>query len=70
MTFSSEKKTVEEIQAQLANMKINTSISLQEYARLDMNPRHLKAIVRASVHYYNTEEEVDQFCKAVKLLCH
>src|SRR3990167_312272 len=57
---------VEEIQQHLSKMKINVSISLQEYARLDMAKRNLPALVRASVHYYNTEEEVEAFCQAIK----
>ena len=66
VTFSCKSKSVEEIQQHLSKMKINVSISLQEYARLDMAKRNLPALVRASVHYYNTEEEVEAFCQAIK----
>ena len=66
VTFTSERKSVSDIQNQLANMKINISISLQEYARLDMEKRNLPALMRASVHYYNTEAEVETFCQALK----
>lgn len=58
VTFTSEKKSVQEIQRYLNSHKINVSVSLQEYALLDMAKRRLPALVRASVHYYNTEEEV------------
>jgi len=62
ITFSSTQKPPEEIQNYLRSMDINVSVSLEEYARLDMSKRHLPALVRASVHYYNTESEIDIFC--------
>lgn len=68
VTFSCQNKTPEEIQHYLAGNNINVSISLQEYARLDMAKRNITALTRASVHYYNTEEEVDVFCSILKKL--
>ncbi|KTD19259.1 aminotransferase class V [Legionella lansingensis] len=65
VTFCSERKSVTEIREHLSRKKINVSISLQEYARLDMAKRNLPALLRASVHYYNSEEEVDVFCREV-----
>ena len=35
-------------------------------ALLDMDARKLTSVVRASVHYYNTEEEVARFCKEIE----
>lgn len=66
ITFTSSKKSVEEIQAYLAKEHINVSISLQEYARLDMSKRNIPALVRVSVHYYNTESEIDLFCSILR----
>ena len=48
---------------------INTSVSFVEFARLDMEPRGLTQMVRASVHYYNTEEEIERLRDAVAELC-
>lgn len=67
VTFSSKRKNAMEIQRYLASKKINVSVSLQEYARLDLGKRGLTDITRASVHYYNTEEEIDRFCSELCL---
>ena len=44
---------------------INTTVSLAKHARLDMGSRELDKVVRASVHYYNTEEEIERFCEVL-----
>lgn len=51
--------------ARLAEARINTSISMRSSTLLDMRARGLEALVRASVHYYNTEDEVEQAAGAV-----
>lgn len=66
VTFTCKDFSPEEIQLQLAEKKINVSVSLQEYARLDLAKRNLPSLVRASVHYYNTEEEIQHFCEVLK----
>lgn len=68
ITFTSKNKSPHAIQAALAKQRINVSISLAEYARLDLANRNLPAVVRASVHYYNTEEEIHRFCDALKAI--
>lgn len=66
ITFSCNNKTPEEVQCYLASKKINVSVTMQEYARLDLVKRGFRALARASVHYYNTEKEVDIFCSELK----
>lgn len=65
ITFTCKNKSAIDIKNELAKKKMNVSISLNEYSRLDMTQRNLSALVRASVHYYNTEAEIDLFYKAI-----
>lgn len=55
------------IQARLAEKGINISVSKLSYSRLDMEARGLNELVRASVHYYNTEEEIERFCRELQV---
>ena len=68
ITFTHSTKSALEVQHYLSSRKINTSVSLLEYTRLDMAGRNLSALVRASVHYYNTEEEIELFCEEIERL--
>lgn len=62
VTFSVQGKDSAEVQRELSNRGINVTVSLPEGTRLDMSERQLEHLVRASVHYYNTEEEIERFC--------
>jgi cysteine desulfurase / selenocysteine lyase len=44
---------------------INVSFTTVRGTRLDMEARGLTAMVRASVHYYNSEGEIERFCTAL-----
>ena len=65
VTFTVDGLGAEQVQAALTGCGINTSISLPEYARYDVAGRHLPALVRASVHYYNTSDEVARLLDAL-----
>ena len=65
VTFTVDGMTAPEVTDELRREGINTSVSPVEYARLDLGARGLAAVVRASVHYYNTEDEVDLVVDAV-----
>ena len=47
---------------QLAAKKMVVRVSPRFGTRLDVELSALDELVRASVHYYNTEEEIDHFC--------
>ena len=58
----------EAVKAALARKRINLSVSDAAWTRIDMDARGIPALVRASVHYYNSEEEVDAFATALAAL--
>jgi cysteine desulfurase / selenocysteine lyase len=62
VTFRKAGESSEALKARLRHAAINVSVSPNTYARLDFEARGLTDLVRASVHYYNTEDEVMRFC--------
>ncbi len=68
VTFTIDERDPHEIRSKLAEQKINVSVSLAEYSRLDMDKRGLVSLVRASIHYYNSEEEIEMFCDCIARL--
>ena len=55
-------READDVQRLLGNAGINVSVSRIASTRLDMEARALPDLVRASVHYYNTEAEIERFC--------
>jgi selenocysteine lyase/cysteine desulfurase len=53
------------LKQQLRDQGINVSVSTQFSSRLDLKGRGLKDVMRASVHVYNTDEELDRFVAAL-----
>ncbi len=68
VTFSIEDKSPDEIVSTLSKHNINVSVTRRSSTLLDMDARGLDSLVRASVHYYNSEEEVERFCRTVESL--
>ena len=64
-TFTADQLDASTIHRRLRAQSINTSVSPPSSTRLDATERSLPNLVRASVHYYNTEDEIDRFCAAV-----
>jgi len=57
-----------EVRDSLRAEAINVEVSSRASTLLDMDDRGLSEVVRASVHYFNTEREVDHFCDALSAL--
>ncbi len=68
VTFTIEGRDSVDVQEQLSAQRINTTSSGAGHARLDLLARGLPTLVRASLHYYNTDEEIIRFVSAVDRL--
>ncbi|MFI5021097.1 MAG: aminotransferase class V-fold PLP-dependent enzyme [Alphaproteobacteria bacterium] len=68
VTFTVEGKSADEIKERLARHAINVAASTASSTRFDMEARGLDALVRASVHYYNSEAELERFLAAITAL--
>jgi selenocysteine lyase/cysteine desulfurase len=65
VTFTVEGIPASQVQHHLADRAINVSVAIADHARFDLPERGLPELVRASVHYYNTEEELDRLIEAL-----
>lgn len=65
VSFTADGHDPRDLVAALRTRAINVSTSGRTSTLLDMDARGLDAVVRSSVHYYNTEEELDRFQDAV-----
>jgi cysteine desulfurase/selenocysteine lyase len=68
VSFTVEGQDPEELRGRLFGQRFNVWYSVRGSTLMDMDRRGLQKLVRASVHYYNTEEEVDRFCSVLKSL--
>lgn len=66
VTFTAGRLHPEEIKAAMAQRRINVTVSSRGSTRIDMEGRGLTDLVRASVHYYNSELELDSFLGALE----
>jgi cysteine desulfurase / selenocysteine lyase len=65
VTFHSDGVTASELQSRLSEAGVNTSVSVPSGTLLDSRARALPDLVRASVHYYNSEAELERLLKVV-----
>lgn len=66
VTFEKQGESASKLAARLLEKGINVSVTDLFSARLDFGERGLDELLRASVHYFNTENEIDRFVEAVK----
>ncbi|OJJ21087.1 aminotransferase class V [marine bacterium AO1-C] len=66
VSFGVQGIKTEFIKQKLREEGINVSLIIASGTLLDMQDRSLDHLVRASVHYYNTEAEIDQLCGVIK----
>jgi cysteine desulfurase/selenocysteine lyase len=68
VSFTVEGQDAQQLRGKLFDQGFNVWHSVRESTLMDMDARGLKKLVRASVHYYNTDDEVDLFCSALESL--
>ena len=68
VTFSVDGYDANTVRSMLHNKQINIWVSDGPGSLVDFQNRGLEAVCRASVHYFNTEEEIGTFCSALERL--
>ncbi len=68
VTFHVDGIAANDVKLSLRESAVNVSASDLAIARLDLEARNLPSLVRASVHYYNTHEELDRACELIRSL--
>jgi cysteine desulfurase / selenocysteine lyase len=66
VTFSVHGVGSSHVKSELAEKKIHVSVGLAKSTLIYMNRNGLSTVVRASIHYYNTEEEINGMCEALE----
>ncbi|QGZ33476.1 aminotransferase class V-fold PLP-dependent enzyme [Stappia indica] len=66
VTLTVDGESPVETRARLTATGINTSVSSASSARIDLPQRGLDAVLRASLHAYNTEVEIETLLKALR----
>ncbi|MBS1519941.1 MAG: aminotransferase class V-fold PLP-dependent enzyme [Bacteroidetes bacterium] len=68
VTFSVEGFDAATIKSRLAEDHINVTVGKAVSTLIYMEKNHLKSVVRASIHYYNTEEEIQILSKSLEAI--
>ena len=66
VTFRSSKLDAYTIKSEMKKRKINVNVSDGSGTLVSFQQRNIESVVRSSVHYFNTEEEIDTFVDALK----
>jgi len=70
VTFTVEGQSAADVQRALAAAGVNVSVAPRHYTLLDMEQRGLTEVVRSSVHYYNSDDEIARLVDVVAGLAH
>ena len=68
VTFEVEGLPAVEIRDLLSERSINVSTVTPLSAPVDMHERRIDNLVRASFHAFNTEEEIEEFVRAMRAI--
>ena len=68
VTFTCNHHSPQQVMQRLKAKGIAVRTVERASARIDMEQRALDELVRASVHYYNTEAEIERLCAAVRTI--
>ncbi|PTS92948.1 aminotransferase V [Pedobacter sp. HMWF019] len=68
VTFSVKDIESSEVKLKLAEIGINVSVGGSQATPIYMDKNRLSTVVRASVHYYNTEEEIYTLCEELSAM--
>jgi selenocysteine lyase/cysteine desulfurase len=68
VTFTYERHPAGEVMHWLQANGIAVRVIERSSTRIDMERRGLDQLVRASVHYYNTEAELERLCSALRAM--
>jgi cysteine desulfurase / selenocysteine lyase len=67
VSFSIADRDADSVKSELTLSGFNVSVSCPSSTLLDAEARRLPSVVRASPHYYNTEEEITRFVEATRI---
>ncbi len=68
VTFTVRGVKSETLFSELQKRSANVDVSTPADTRLDFEARRLSSMIRASVHYFNTDDEITRFCDLVATL--
>jgi selenocysteine lyase/cysteine desulfurase len=68
VSFALDGRDPADVTKALGEQSINTSVSTANMTRLDMDSRGIDALVRASVHYYNSDDEIIRFLENIEAI--
>ena len=68
VSFTMDSSDLTEVVRALGEQAINVSVSTADMTRLDMESRGIESLVRASVHYYNSNDEIARLLTALESL--